>query len=209
MLFAANAVASVVDEIVAAAYKEVANGTRYNTEMLDKYFPPTYRKGVNEGSPVYPNGDVAPHEGICADLVVRALRGAKLDLQKLVHRDVQGNQKIYGVRVPDKYIDHRRVWILNTFFKRNWTVMTTELSDKDDWRAGDIVIWDIGSKQHLHIGIVGKKKREDGFPLVIHNMRYVPLIFAGKTVEEDVLEGPKILGITAGKWKIIGHYRVL
>ena len=64
------------------------------------------------------------------------------------------------------------------------------------------------SKKHLHIGIVGKKRRRDGLPYVIHNMRYIPFVFAGKTIEQDILEGPKLLGFNFEKWKIIGHYRI-
>jgi len=188
------------------AYAEINNETRYNTEMLEKYFPPTYRNRKDTGKAVYPNGDVNPKEGICADLVVRALRNAGIDLQELVHLDIISNKKSYGVGTPDKYIDQRRVWILKTYFRRNWQSLPVSLDNLSDWKPGDIVIWDIGSKKHLHIGIIGKKKRRNGFPYVIHNMRYIPFIFAGKTIEQDVLEGPKFLWIVVRKWEIIGHY---
>ena len=206
-LFVLNAYAGTIEKIVEGAYNEVANNTAYNTDMLDTYVPPTYRDGKNVGKSVYPNGDVNPKEGVCADLVVRALRNAGLDLQQSVHMDVVSNKKRYGVHTPDKYIDQRRVWILNTYFKRNWQTLTTELDNPKDWRPGDVIVWDIGSKNHLHIGIAGKEKRPDGFPHVIHNMRYIPLTFAGKTIEQDVLEGPKLFGNTLQEWKIIGHYR--
>ena len=176
--------------------------------MLEKYFAPTFSSGRDSGKSVYPSGDVNPKEGICADLIVRALRNAGIDLQKLVHLELLSDKKSYGVQTPDKYIDHRRVWILKTYFKRNWKSITKKLDDPEDWQSGDIVIWDIGSKQHLHIGIIGKIKRDDGFPYVIHNMRYVPFVFKGQTEEQDVLEGPKLSGIIVDKWKIIGHYRI-
>ena len=89
-----------------------------------------------------------------------------------------------------------------------WQSLSVKLDDPKNWQPGDVVIWDIGSKKHLHIGIIGKKKRSDGFPYVIHNMRYIPFIFAGKTIEQDILEGPELLWMSVGKRKIIGHYRI-
>lgn len=207
-LFALCAQADSGEKILEEAYNEIENETRYNTEMLEKYFPPTFREGKNTGKAVYPNGDVNPNQGICADLVVRAFRNAGMDLQQLVHRDILANLKAYGVKTPDKYIDHRRVWILNIYLKRNWTSLSLKLDNPNHWQPGDIVVWDMGSKKHLHIGIIGEKRRHDGLPYVIHNMRYVPFVFAGKTIEQDILEGPELLGIPFGKWKIIGHYRI-
>ena len=208
VVFACSSQAQTTDKIVIGAYDEIRNKTKYNTEMLEKYFPPTYRNGKNIGKSIYPNGDVNPGEGVCTDLIVRALRNASIDLQKLVHLDILSNKKAYGVKTPAKYIDHRRVWILKTFFKRKWKNLSTKLDKPSAWQPGDVVIWDIGSKKHLHIGIVGKKKRNDGFPYVIHSMRYIPFIFSGKTIEQDILEGPKFLGGLVVEWEIIGHYRI-
>lgn len=208
LVFIADGVAGPVDDMVAGAYGEIANKTAYNTEMLSRYFPPTYKGGEDTGAPVYPGGDVNPREGVCADLVVRALRRGGVDLQRAVHEDVVAHMGAYGVKTPDRYSDHRRVWILRTFFKRQWASLSTELKDPGDWQPGDIVIWHTGSKKHLHIGMAGNKKRRDGFPFVIHNMRYVPCVSAGVTLEEDVLEGLSVLGISVRKWQVIGHYRL-
>ena len=41
----------------------------------------------------YPNGDAPPERGVCADVVVRAFRGAGVDLQAEVHEDMR---KIFG-----------------------------------------------------------------------------------------------------------------
>jgi uncharacterized protein YijF (DUF1287 family) len=199
--------AQTVDRIVKGAYDEVKNSTAYDSKMLSTYIAPTYKGGEDTGTSVYPWGDVNPKKGICTDLIVRALRNAGIDLQRDVHRDVSANKRTYGVKVPDKFIDHRRVWILKTFFERHWASLTTRLDNPRDWQPGDIVIWDIGSRDHFHIGIVGHKKRGDGFPYVIHNMCYVPLVFTGKTTEQDVLEGPRVCSIVVSKWQIIGHYR--
>ena len=208
LLLTISTEANTIERIVEGAYNEIRNETEYNTEMLDKYFPPTYKNGKDTGESVYPNGDVNPKEGICADLIVRALRNAGIDLQKSVHLDILSNKKTYGVKTPDKYIDQRRVWILKTYFKRHWKSLSIKLEDPNNWQPGDVVIWDIGSKKHLHIGIIGKRRRSDGFPHVIHNMRYIPFIFAGKTIEQNILEGPQFLWTSVGNWSIIGHYRI-
>src|SRR5699024_12658420 len=39
----------------------------------------------------YPGGDVAQERGVCSDVVIRALRSQKVDLQKLVHEDMAKN----------------------------------------------------------------------------------------------------------------------
>ena len=196
----------VIQSMVDGAYAEVAKGTRYNTAMLDRYFAPSYVDGVDTGTAVYPNGDVAPGEGVCADLVVRALRRGGLDLQVLVHQDVRLSKEAYGVRSPDRFSDHRRVWILKTYFKRHWQALPAK-GEPSQWQAGDVVIWRTGSKKHLHIGMVGRNKRPDGFPHVIHNMRRVPFISPGKTVEEDSLWGSSLLAALGRPWTVIGHYR--
>ena len=128
-VFIPDGVARPVDDIIAGAYGEIANKTVYNTEMLTRYFPPTYKGGEDTGAPVYPGGDVNPKEGVCADLVVRALRHGGIDLQRDVHVDLLANKAAYGVKTPDRYCDHRRVWILRTFFKRKWTSLSTELKE--------------------------------------------------------------------------------
>lgn len=141
----------------------------------------------------YPNGDVAPDRGVCSDVVIRAYRKFGVDLQKEVHEDMRANfskyPKKWGLKRPDKNIDHRRVPNLMTFFSRHGTVlaMTKKASD---YQAGDIVCWDLG-KGLTHIGIVSKKKTVGGRrPLIIHN------IGAGQVLEDCLFRFP-----------VIGHYR--
>lgn len=43
----------------------------------------------------YPNGDVPINRGVCSDVVIRAFRHAGIDLQKLVHVDMQTNFNQY------------------------------------------------------------------------------------------------------------------
>ncbi len=68
----------------------------------------------------YPNGDVPIETGVCSDVVIRAFRGAGVDLQKEVHEDMQSNFSVYpkkwSLKSPDANIDHRRVPNLQTFF---------------------------------------------------------------------------------------------
>ena len=143
----------------------------------------------------YPNGDLPIYRGVCTDVIIRAMRSTfNLDLQKLVHEDMKMNFSKYpqkwGLRCPDKNIDHRRVPNLQTFFKRRgWSL---DISDKaEDYSPGDIVTCIV--PPHLpHIMIVSDKKNSDGIPFVIHN------IGAGVQEEDRLFE-----------FEITGHYRII
>ena len=58
----------------------------------------------------YPNGDVPDHLGVCTDLVIRAFRGAGVDLQRAVHEDMKANfdrypsRRIWGLTGTDRNI---------------------------------------------------------------------------------------------------------
>jgi uncharacterized protein YijF (DUF1287 family) len=136
-----------------------------------------------------------PDGGACTDLVIRALRGAGVDLQKLVHEDMvagfRSYPQLWGLSRPDSNIDHRRVPNLMTFFRRRgrWLSTGTRGKDAAGWQAGDVVFWDLGGGGQKHCGIVSDRRADSGLPLVIHNI-------AG-AAEEDVLT----------RWKVIGHAR--
>src|SRR5437899_189146 len=67
--------------IVQAARGQIGKTVRYD---------PSYR------TLDYPNGDVPIEVGVCADVVVRALRTARgLDLQKLLHDDMKQHFSSY------------------------------------------------------------------------------------------------------------------
>ena len=122
----------------------------------------------------YPGGDVPIERGVCTDVVVRALRAAGIDLQRLVHEDMRQHFGAYpanwGLKRPDRNIDHRRVPNLETYFRRRG--METKVSDNpSDYAPGDIVSWTV--PPHLpHIGIVSDVVSPDGSgrPLVVHNI---------------------------------------
>lgn len=140
----------------------------------------------------YPGGDVPMHTGVCTDVVVRALRQVGIDLQKEVHEDMLKSFSKYpqnwGLKKPDKNIDHRRVPNLMRFFERHQIAME-KLRIPETYRAGDIVAWDLG-RGVLHMGIVSDRAK-GRTPLIIHNI-------GSGTNEEDILL----------RYKIIGHYRV-
>lgn len=141
----------------------------------------------------YPGGDVAPNKGVCTDVVIRAYRKMGIDLQKLVHEDMNVNfalyPKLWGLKHPDKNIDHRRVPNLMTFFERHG--QTKSISNTgSDYLPGDIVCWNLGGNI-THIGIVVQPLSADGKQhLVVHN------IGAGQVMEDMLFQ-----------YKIIGHYR--
>lgn len=140
----------------------------------------------------YPGGDVAPERGVCTDVVIRAFRGIGLDLQKAVHEDMKKAFAAYprnwGLKRPDKNIDHRRVLNLRTYFKRRgWELPLTR--NAADYKPGDLVTCIVGGSLP-HIMIVSDRRAPDGTPLIIHN------IGAG-TEEEDALF----------LFPLTGHYR--
>lgn len=141
----------------------------------------------------YPNGDVAADRGVCADEVVRAYRLLGIDLQKLVHEDMRRSfgayPKRWGLRAPDRNIDHRRVPNLATFFERQGASLAVS-EDATDYKPGDVVAWALADGRP-HIGMVTERRSSDGQrPLVMHNIGFGPQI-------EDML-----FGLT-----ITGHYR--
>jgi uncharacterized protein YijF (DUF1287 family) len=138
----------------------------------------------------YPGGDVPLDRGVCSDVVVRALRYAGIDLQVLVHEDMQSAWHAYphnwGLKAPDANIDHRRVPNLEVFFRRHGASLPVS-QRAADYLPGDIVSWKLANGLP-HIGIVSGTRWDT--PLVIHN------IGAGAQ-EESVLFD----------YQIVGHFR--
>ena len=151
-------------------------------------YVPSYQKLA------YPNGDVPREQGVCVDVVIRAMRDAKRgDLQRLVHEDMKAHfdayPKNWGLKTTDRNIDHRRVPNLQCFFNREgWSSPVTKKAA--DYQPGDFVTCMV-AKRLPHIMIVSDRKAADGTPLVIHN------IGAG-TQEENCLF----------TYPLTGHYRM-
>lgn len=141
----------------------------------------------------YPGGDVAPSRGACTDVVVRAYRKAGIDLQSLIHEDMLHNFESYpqnwGLKYPDRNIDHRRIPNQVTFFQcHGHSLPLDNYEDSQIWHWGDVVYWRFVNGDE-HCGIISDRKTKDNIPLVIHN--------AGISTEENALL----------RWEIIGHYR--
>ena len=131
----------------------------------------------------YPGGDVPDNTGVCTDVIIRSFRNAYgFDFQKAVHEDMSQNfsryPKIWGLKRPDKNIDHRRVPNLETYLQRAGKALPVT-KRASDYKAGDIVTWRLGGSLP-HIGIVSDNKSREGTPLIIHNVGAGPQ-------EEDVL----------------------
>ena len=137
----------------------------------------------------YPMGDVPLNTGVCTDVIVRALRHQGLDLQQKMHEDMKAHftayPKQWGLKHPDRNIDHRRVPNIATYFTRQGYRLTD-----DAYQRGDIVTWALADG-HPHIGIVSDRKSKKGHPLIIHNI-------GSGTREEDVLY----------QYRITGHFRL-
>ncbi|MFZ2754817.1 MAG: DUF1287 domain-containing protein [Lysobacteraceae bacterium] len=138
----------------------------------------------------YPGGDVPESRGVCTDVVIRALRTQRIDLQQRVHEDMRAHFALYpqkwGLRGPDRNIDHRRVPNLQMWFARQgWSLPITARAA--DYRAGDLVTWMLPGNLP-HIGIVSDRKTMLGAtPLIIHNI-------GRGTREEDILFDHNITG---------------
>ena len=140
----------------------------------------------------FPGGDVPRERGVCTDVVIRAYRDALgLDLQALVNADMREEfgayPRIWGLRRPDRSIDHRRVPNLRIWLTRQGAALPIP-ADGAGWRPGDIFTSRVDGSAP-HIGLVSDRRGPDGW-LVVHN------IGAG-TREEDGLSD----------WPITGRYR--
>lgn len=138
----------------------------------------------------YPGGDVPASRGVCTDVVIRAFRTQRIDLQQRVHEDMRAHFAEYpqkwGLRGPDSNIDHRRVPNLQTWFERQgWSLPVTARAT--DYRSGDLVTWMLPGNLP-HIGIVSDRRTmSGGTPLIIHNI-------GRGTREEDILFSHRITG---------------
>ncbi|MHA7777748.1 DUF1287 domain-containing protein [Roseibium sp. M-1] len=142
----------------------------------------------------FPNGDLPRERGVCTDVVVRAYRDAfGFDLQSAVNADMKANfaayPKIWGLRRPDRNIDHRRVPNLQTYLKRRGAALSVS-QEPAGYLPGDLVSQMLPGNLP-HIAIVSHHPSPDGKrPMLIHN------IGAGTRLEDRLFE-----------FEITGHYR--
>ena len=96
----------------------------------------------------------------------------------------------WGLKSPDKNIDHRRVPNLQTYFTRKGKSLPIT-NDTRDYKPGDVVSWDLNGQGMTHIGLVSNLWSErSGRYLVVHN------IGGGVNAEDRLMD-----------WRITGHYR--
>lgn len=162
-------------------YTDILQGAKIEVENK-----PTYK------SAYYSGGYPPDNEGVCTDVIWRALKNAGYSLKDMIDEDIKNNVDKYP-RVdgkPDSNIDFRRVPNLQVYFERNQINLTTDLSKIEEWQPGDIVVF--GSS---HIGIISDKRNKKGIPYLLHN--------GGQPLrEEDILE-------VYNKYEpITGHYRM-
>jgi uncharacterized protein YijF (DUF1287 family)/L,D-peptidoglycan transpeptidase YkuD (ErfK/YbiS/YcfS/YnhG family) len=115
----------------------------------------------------YPGGDMPTNEGVCTDVVVRALRNAGIDLQQRVFEDAGRAPKAYpSIRVRNPSIDHRRVRNLMVYFDRHFH----RLAPTDQLLPGDVALLDTfpNRKGIEHIGLVSDHLGKSGRPLIIN-----------------------------------------
>jgi len=166
-----------LDDIVQGARKEVANKTKYRDGYFDGGYPPD-------------------SEGVCTDVVWRALKNAGYDFKTSIDKHIKENpEKYLNVKKQDTNIDFRRVKNQLVFLKDNALSLTTKVIpyDKENlkqWQRGDIVILE----KYDHVAIISDKRRKDGVPYILHNANTY-------AKEEDALLRWSKKGI------IIGHFR--
>jgi len=167
-------------DIVGAAHERTKHAVRYDGSYL----------AID-----YPLGDVPKEIGVCTDVVIRSYRILGTDLQQLVHEDMKANfsqypsKRIWGLKRPDKNIDHRRVPNLRAFFKRHGKELPVS-DNAQDYKPGNLVIWTLPGNLP-HIGIVTEIiNPATGNPMIVHNIGSGPEL-------EDMLFG----------YKITGHYK--
>ena len=138
-----------IPNLLAGAREEVARRPLYKSAYYSGGFPPA-------------------NEGVCTDLVWRALAFTGYDLKKYLDADIRKNTAAYPrAHKPDPNIDFRRVPNQTVFFRRHAQTLTTRIdaADLPAWQAGDLVVF----ANPDHIAILSDKRNSKGLPLLLHN----------------------------------------
>ncbi|MHB8065974.1 MAG: DUF1287 domain-containing protein [Ruminiclostridium sp.] len=169
---------SDMDDIIQGARLEIFNHTKYQSNYYEGGYPPQ-------------------SEGVCTDVIWRALKNAGYDLKANMDKDILKNITDYskGVVIQDSNIDFRRVKNQQVFLQKYATSLTTEVKPYNkhnlyEWQAGDIVVL----CKSEHVAIISDRRRKDGVPYVLHN--------ASTYAKED-----NMLVRWSRNERIIGHYR--
>lgn len=145
-------------DLLLGAHKTVLNGANYGGG---------YRRIP------YPNGDIPREDGVCTDVVVRAVRNLGVDIQEELQKDIKKRPRAFPmVKKRNANIDHRRVKTLLPYFLKQWDLRSGSLDDSEDpWRPGDIVFMDTFPKRKGpdHIGVLSNTRAPSGRLMVINN----------------------------------------
>ena len=162
-------------------YTDILEGAKLEAQRKPRY-----------NSEYYAGGYPADDEGVCTDVIWRALKNAGYVLKDMVDEDIKNNTDKYP-RVggkPDPNIDFRRVPNLKVYFERNQLSLTLDLNKIEEWQPGDIVTFG-----KSHIGIISDKRNKKGIPFLLHN--------GGQPIREE-----NILEVYNNFEPITGHYRM-
>ena len=156
-------VSGEMDTIELASAEKLIRAARKQLGVTTSYDPSYMRIG-------YPNGDVPEDRGVCIDVVIRAYRSAfTFDFQKVIHEDMVRSfaqyPKIWGLKKPDRNIDHRRVPNMETWLARQGHEVKGQ-----DWKVGDLMTCRLpGNLPHI---VVVARDAPARAPLlrVVHNI---------------------------------------
>ncbi len=150
---------------------------------------PTYRSAYYEGG--YPPKE----EGVCTDVIWRALEAAGYDFKAMIDADIAACPQCYPRVYPkqDPNIDFRRVPNVHVFLQRHTQALTTDLKQIDQWQGGDIVVFG-----DTHIGILSDIRNHNGIPFLLHNGGLPKM-------EEDCLWREQLLKGISGHYRFIYH----
>jgi uncharacterized protein YijF (DUF1287 family) len=169
---------SDLEDILQGARKEVEKKTVYKSAYYEGGYP-------------------LDSEGVCTDVIWRALKNAGIDLKSSMDMDIKQNLKDYSdsISLPDPNIDFRRVKNQYVYFKKFTENLTTEVIPYDKtnlakWQPGDIVV----VNNLKHVAIISDVRRRDGVPYILHN--------ANSYAKEE-----NLLMLWSKNNKIIGHFR--
>lgn len=162
-------------------YTDILNGAKIVAEINPIYISKYYAGG-------YP----PENEGVCTDVIWRALMEAGYLLKDMMAKDIRDtyDEDVYGIEIVDDNIDFRRVGNQETFLKRYATSLTTDIEDIKEFMPGDIVTFNDSE----HIAIISDKRNAHGIPYLIQNSDEEQT-----EKEEDVLEITDMV--------VTGHYR--
>jgi len=147
------------------------NGVNDTDDIIEGARQEARRKPVYK-SAYYIGGYPPETEGVCTDVIWRALKHAGYDLKAMIDADIKAHTSSYprtGGK-PDRHIDFRRVPNQRVFFKRHGLNLTTELKPGNydnliQWQPGDIVTF----QEPDHIAVISTKRNAQGVPYLIHN----------------------------------------